>query len=85
MLKRLVDRATSTTESSREVDIDLDALVSEEPEEIRQSLENEVPRLTQTEGEKREKEEQVARCEDGVELPAIYSQRGNAPLYGAGL
>ncbi|KAK8602582.1 hypothetical protein V6N13_057786 [Hibiscus sabdariffa] len=43
-------------------------------EEIRQSLENEVRRLTQTvgqtEGEKREKEEQVARCEayiDGME------------------
>ncbi|KAK8654510.1 hypothetical protein V6N13_128474 [Hibiscus sabdariffa] len=107
MLKRLVDRATSTTESSREVDIDLDVLVtlvSEEPEEdalaerlkvlrlhgkdlmknqngmplenkfVNQSLENEVRRLTQkvgqTEGEKREKEEQVARCEayiDGME------------------
>ncbi|XP_077237945.1 uncharacterized protein LOC143879445 isoform X2 [Tasmannia lanceolata] len=43
-------------------------------EEVRQSLENEVRRLTQTvgqtEGEKREKEEQVARCEayiDGME------------------
>ncbi|EPS70552.1 hypothetical protein M569_04205, partial [Genlisea aurea] len=43
-------------------------------EEIRQSLEDEVRRLTetvgQTEGEKREKEEQVARCEayiDGLE------------------
>lgn len=43
-------------------------------EEIRQSLEDEVRRLTQTvgqtEGEKREKEEQVARCEayiDGME------------------
>lgn len=43
-------------------------------EEIRKSLEDEVRRLTQTvgqtEGEKREKEEQVARCEayiDGME------------------
>ncbi|XP_062097660.1 uncharacterized protein LOC133803582 isoform X2 [Humulus lupulus] len=43
-------------------------------EEIRQSLEDEIRRLTQTvgqtEGEKREKEEQVARCEayiDGME------------------
>ncbi|KAF8400604.1 hypothetical protein HHK36_013903 [Tetracentron sinense] len=43
-------------------------------EEVRQSLEDEVQRLTQTvgqtEGEKREKEEQVARCEtyiDGME------------------
>ncbi|XP_020213919.1 uncharacterized protein LOC109798115 isoform X2 [Cajanus cajan] len=43
-------------------------------EEIRQSLEDEVRRLTQTvgqtEGEKREKEEQIARCEayiDGME------------------
>ncbi|KAM7256152.1 hypothetical protein ACFE04_011893 [Oxalis oulophora] len=43
-------------------------------EEVRQSLENEVRRLTQTvgqtEGEKREKEQQVAQCEayiDGVE------------------
>jgi len=43
-------------------------------EEIRLSLEDEVRRLTQTvgqtEGEKREKEEQVARCEayiDGME------------------
>ncbi|GAB2275447.1 hypothetical protein Dimus_010204 [Dionaea muscipula] len=43
-------------------------------EEVRQSLEDEVRRLTetvgQTEGEKREKEEQVARCEayiDGME------------------
>ncbi|XP_058112078.1 uncharacterized protein LOC131255390 [Magnolia sinica] len=44
-------------------------------EEVRQSLEDEVRRLTetvgQTEGEKREKEEQVARCEayiDGMEV-----------------
>ena len=43
-------------------------------EEIRQSLEDEIRRLTQTvgqtEGEKREKEEQIARCEayiDGME------------------
>ncbi|KAF3779789.1 Ubiquitin carboxyl-terminal hydrolase 13 [Nymphaea thermarum] len=43
-------------------------------EEVRQSLEDEVQRLTktvgQTEGEKREKEEQIARCEayiDGME------------------
>lgn len=43
-------------------------------EEVRKSLEDEVRRLThtvgQTEGEKREKEEQVARCEayiDGME------------------
>lgn len=43
-------------------------------EEVRQSLEDEIRRLTQTvgqtEGEKREKEEQVARCEayiDGLE------------------
>lgn len=43
-------------------------------EEVRQSLEDEVRRLTQTvgqtEGEKREKEEQVTRCEayiDGME------------------
>lgn len=43
-------------------------------EEIRKSLENEVRRLTQTvgqtEGEKREKEEQITRCEayiDGME------------------
>ncbi|KAE8663425.1 FAR1-related sequence 6 isoform 1 [Hibiscus syriacus] len=41
MMKRLVDRATSTTESSRKVDIDLDVLVilvSEEPEIIRPVL-----------------------------------------------
>lgn len=50
-------------------------------EEIRQSLEDEVQRLTQTvgqtEGEKREKEEQVARCEayiDGLQSKLQISE-----------
>lgn len=56
-------------------------------EELRQSLEDEVRRLTQTvgqtEGEKREKEEQVARCEayiDGMEAKLQACQVFHLPF-----
>ncbi|GMH07029.1 hypothetical protein Nepgr_008869 [Nepenthes gracilis] len=59
-------------------------------DEIRPSLENEVQRLTQTvgqtEGEKREKEEQVARCEgyiDGMQakLQACQTSKANSSSF----
>lgn len=72
----LVERLKSAEAARKRFDDELKRYATEKVtrEEIRQSLEDEVRRLTQTvgqtEGEKREKEEQVARCEayiDGME------------------
>ncbi|GER51702.1 TRAF-like family protein [Striga asiatica] len=72
----LAERLKSAEAARRRFDEELKRFATENVtrEEIRQSLEDEVRRLTQTvgqtEGEKREKEEQVARCEayiDGME------------------
>ncbi|KAL3838582.1 hypothetical protein ACJIZ3_023173 [Penstemon smallii] len=72
----LAERLKSAEAARKRFDEELKRFATENVsrEEIRQSLENEVRRLTQTvgqtEGEKREKEEQVARCEayiDGME------------------
>ncbi|GFQ00460.1 ubiquitin carboxyl-terminal hydrolase 13 [Phtheirospermum japonicum] len=73
----LAERLKSAEAARKRFDEELKRFATENVsrEEIRQSLEDEVRRLTQTvgqtEGEKREKEEQVARCEayiDGMEL-----------------
>ncbi|KAL3655838.1 hypothetical protein CASFOL_000234 [Castilleja foliolosa] len=73
----LAERLKSSEAARKRFDEELKRFATENVsrEEIRQSLEDEVRRLTQTvgqiEGEKREKEEQVARCEayiDGMEL-----------------
>ncbi|KAJ8751666.1 hypothetical protein K2173_025825 [Erythroxylum novogranatense] len=72
----LAERLKSAEGARKRFDEELKRYATENVtrEEIRQSLEDEVRRLTQTvgqtEGEKREKEEQVARCEayiDGME------------------
>jgi predicted nuclease with TOPRIM domain len=72
----LAERLKSAEAARKRFDEELKRYATENVtrEEIRQSLEDEVRRLTktvgQTEGEKREKEEQVARCEayiDGME------------------
>ncbi|XP_031377556.1 uncharacterized protein LOC116192981 isoform X2 [Punica granatum] len=72
----LAERLKSAEAARKRFDEELKRYATEKVtrEEIRQSLEDEVRRLTQTvgqtEGEKREKEEQVARCEayiDGME------------------
>ncbi|PON71341.1 Fanconi anaemia protein FANCD [Parasponia andersonii] len=72
----LAERLKSAEAARKRFDEELKRYATENitREEIRQSLEDEVRRLTQTvgqtEGEKREKEEQVARCEayiDGME------------------
>ncbi|XP_044463461.1 uncharacterized protein LOC123194346 isoform X1 [Mangifera indica] len=72
----LAERLKSAEAARKRFDDELKRYATENVtrEEIRQSLEDEVRRLTQTvgqtEGEKREKEEQVARCEayiDGME------------------
>ncbi|CAL9091809.1 unnamed protein product [Musa acuminata var. zebrina] len=72
----LAERLKSAEAARRRFDEELKRYATETVtrEEVRQSLEDEVRRLTQTvgqtEGEKREKEEQVARCEayiDGME------------------
>ncbi|KAG6485229.1 uncharacterized protein LOC122012707 isoform X1 [Zingiber officinale] len=72
----LAERLKSAEAARKKFDEELKRYATETVtrEEVRQSLENEVRRLTetvgQTEGEKREKEEQVARCEayiDGME------------------
>ncbi|XP_077214729.1 uncharacterized protein LOC143849557 [Tasmannia lanceolata] len=72
----LVERLKKTEAARKRFDEELKRYATETVtrEEVRQSLEDEVRRLTQTvgqtEGEKREKEEQVARCEayiDGME------------------
>lgn len=72
----LAERLKSAEAARKRFDEELKRYATEKMtrEEIRQSLEDEVRRLTQTvgqtEGEKREKEEQVARCEayiDGME------------------
>ncbi|KAK3158448.1 hypothetical protein QOZ80_2AG0137330 [Eleusine coracana subsp. coracana] len=72
----LADRLKNAETSRKRFDDELKRYAAETltREEIRKSLENEVRRLTQTvgqtEGEKKEKEEQVARCEayiDGME------------------
>ncbi|KAG8381741.1 hypothetical protein BUALT_Bualt05G0004100 [Buddleja alternifolia] len=72
----LAERLRSAETARKRFDEELKRFATENVsrEEIRQSLENEVRLLTQTvgktEGEKREKEEQVARCEayiDGME------------------
>ncbi|CAN0877546.1 hypothetical protein LINGRAHAP2_LOCUS11950 [Linum grandiflorum] len=72
----LTERLKSAETARKRFDEELKRYATENVsrEEIRQSLEDEVRRLTQTvgqtEGEKREKEEQVARCEayiDGME------------------
>lgn len=72
----LAERLKNAEAARRRFDEELKRYATETVtrEEVRQSLENEVRRLTQTvgqtEGEKREKEEQVARCEayiDGIE------------------
>ncbi|XP_061340973.1 uncharacterized protein LOC133287392 [Gastrolobium bilobum] len=72
----LAERLKNAEAARRRFDEELKRFATENVtrEEIRQSLEDEVRRLTQTvgqtEGEKREKEEQVARCEayiDGME------------------
>ncbi|XWS72692.1 hypothetical protein CRYUN_Cryun02cG0062600 [Craigia yunnanensis] len=72
----LTERLKSAEAARKRFDEELKQYATENVtrEEIRQSLEDEVRRLTQTvgqtEGEKRDKEEQVARCEayiDGME------------------
>lgn len=72
----LAERLRNTEAARKRFDEELKRYATENVsrEEIRQSLEDEVRRLTktvgQTEEEKREKEEQVARCEayiDGME------------------
>ncbi|KAL2471897.1 TRAF-like family protein [Abeliophyllum distichum] len=72
----LAERLKSAEAARKRFDEELKRYATEKMtrEELRQSLEDEVHRLTQTvgqtEGEKREKEEQVARCEayiDGME------------------
>lgn len=72
----LAERLKSAEAARKRFDEELKRYATEKMtrEELRQSLEDEVRRLTQTvgqtEGEKREKEEQVARCEayiDGME------------------
>ncbi|TVU29248.1 hypothetical protein EJB05_20806, partial [Eragrostis curvula] len=72
----LAERLKSAEASRKRFDEELKRYAAETltHEEMRKSLENEVRRLTQTvgqtEGEKKEKEEQVARCEayiDGME------------------
>lgn len=72
----LAERLKSAEAARKRFDEELKRYATETVtrEELRQSLEDEVRRLTQTvgqtEGEKREKEEQVARCEayiDGME------------------
>ncbi|GJN21574.1 hypothetical protein PR202_gb09061 [Eleusine coracana subsp. coracana] len=72
----LADRLKNAETSRKRFDDELKRYAAETltREEIQKSLENEVRRLTQTvgqtEGEKKEKEEQVARCEayiDGME------------------
>ncbi|KDP33572.1 hypothetical protein JCGZ_07143 [Jatropha curcas] len=72
----LAERLKSAEAARKRFDEELKRYATENVtrEEIRQSLEDEVRRLTQTvgqtEGEKREKEEQIARCEayiDGME------------------
>lgn len=72
----LAERLKSAEAARKRFDEELKRYATENVtrEEIRQSLEDEVRQLTQTvgqtEGEKREKEEQVARCEayiDGME------------------
>ncbi|KAK9102056.1 hypothetical protein Sjap_019310 [Stephania japonica] len=72
----LAERLKSAEAARKRFDEELKRYATETMtrEEVRQSLEDEVRRLTQTvgqtEGEKREKEEQVARCEayiDGME------------------
>lgn len=72
----LAERLRSAEAARKRFDEELKRYATENVtrEEIRQSLEDEVLRLTQTvgqtEGEKREKEEQIARCEayiDGME------------------
>ncbi|XP_004292979.1 PREDICTED: uncharacterized protein LOC101294045 [Fragaria vesca subsp. vesca] len=72
----LAERLKGAEAARKRFDEELKRYVTEKVtrEEIRKSLEDEVQRLTQTvgqtEGEKREKEEQVARCEayiDGME------------------
>ena len=72
----LAERLKGAEVARKRFDEELKRYVTEKVtrEEIRKSLEDEVRRLTQTvgqtEGEKREKEEQVARCEayiDGME------------------
>lgn len=72
----LAERLKSAEAARKRFDEELKRFATENVtrEEIRKSLEDEVRRLQQTvgqtEGEKREKEEQVARCEayiDGME------------------
>lgn len=72
----LAERLKNAEAARKRFDEELKRIATENVtrEEIRQSLEDEVRRLTQTvgqtEGEKREKEEQVTRCEvyiDGME------------------
>lgn len=72
----LAERLRSTEAARKRFDDELKRYATENVtrEELRKSLEDEVRRLTQTvgqtEGEKREKEAQVARCEtyiDGME------------------
>ncbi|MCL7025321.1 hypothetical protein MKW94_025380 [Papaver nudicaule] len=72
----LTERLKSAEAARKRFDEELKRYATETMtrEEVRQSLEDEIRRLTktvgQTEGEKREKEEQVARCEvyiDGME------------------
>ncbi|CAL9753797.1 unnamed protein product [Musa acuminata subsp. burmannicoides] len=72
----LAERLKSAEAARKRFDEELKRYATETVtrEEVRQSLEDEVRRLTQTvgqtEGEKREKEEQIARCEayiDGME------------------
>ncbi|KAH6792429.1 TRAF-like family protein [Perilla frutescens var. hirtella] len=72
----LAERLKSADAARKRFDEELKRYATENVtrEEVRQSLEDEIRRLTQTvgqtEGEKREKEEQIARCEayiDGME------------------
>lgn len=72
----LAERLKSAEAARKRFDEELKRFATENVtrEEVRQSLEDEIRRLKQTvgqtEGEKREKEEQIARCEayiDGME------------------
>lgn len=85
----LAERLKSAEAARKRFDEELKRYATENVtrEEICQSLQDEVRRLTQTvgqtEGEKREKEEQVARCEayiDGMESKLQTCQVFTSPL-----
>lgn len=86
----LAERLRNTEAARKRFDDELKRYATENVtrEELRKSLEDEVRRLTQTvgqtEGEKREKEAQVARCEayiDGMESKLQACQVFNNYLF----